>query len=126
MEQARQRLILPDLAATRALARHNEMSADAGGPALALAASPVRAGSTIAPPRPVAAVAITLGLAALGLAALLVSLIPSRTYLRAASAAHSPVLADFAHRLASSRGEVGLTGVAVLAVVGIAFLLAGP
>jgi hypothetical protein len=69
------------------------------------------------------AVAVIVALAGLGIVALGVSLVPSRLYLRASSALPSRMLADFAYRLAVSRGDVGLLGLATLAVLGFAFLL---
>ncbi len=69
------------------------------------------------------AVAIILALAALGVGALAVSLVPSRLYLRASSAIPSRTLADFAYRLASSRGDVAVLGLATLTLLGFAFLV---
>jgi hypothetical protein len=69
------------------------------------------------------AVGILLALAALGSLAVALSLVPSRFYLRASSAIPSRMFADFAYRLASSRGDVGLLGLATLTVLGFAFLL---
>jgi hypothetical protein len=123
--QARLRDRARAVAATRALARHLEASANASVPSHSLRASPVTA-SALSPTRPVAALATMLGLAGLGLAALLVSLVPGRMYLRAGSAVESRVVADVAYRLASSRGEVALLGIAMLAVLGIALLLVAP
>ena len=69
------------------------------------------------------AVAVLVALAGLGLAALAVSLVPSRLYMRASSTIPSRRLADVAYRLASSRGDVGLLGLATLTLLGFAFLL---
>ena len=69
------------------------------------------------------AVAIIVALAGLGFVALAVSLVPSRLYLRASSAIPSRMLADFAYRLACSRGDVGVLGLATLLLLGFAFLL---
>lgn len=77
-------------------------------------------------PAPVAALALSLGLAALGLLALAVGLVPSRVYLRASGVVRSRVLADMAYRMASSRGEVAVMGVATLTALAIAFFLVRP
>jgi hypothetical protein len=79
--------------------------------------------SALERPSHATAVAVIIALAGLGLAALAVSLVPSRLYLRASSAIPSRMLADVAYRLASSRGDVGLLGLATLTVLGFAFLL---
>jgi hypothetical protein len=110
----------------RALAGHVPKAEDAGP---GLEPTPRVAGlntAAVEGPAPVAALALSLGLAALGLLAVAVGLVPSRVYFRASGVVRSRVLADMAYRMASSRGEVALMGVATLIALAIAFLLVQP
>ena len=76
--------------------------------------------ATVERARPAALVVVPVLLTAFGLLVFAAGRVPGRLYLRAADAVRSPIVADLAYRLGTSRGEVSALGLFIVAVVGIA------